>query len=69
MFATDDRVGFYRLLPEDRHYPGKDLTFPIKTSNSNIRNRLARFIRRTKASSRSLHMGACYLKTHPSPSG
>ncbi|MBL0941244.1 MAG: IS1 family transposase [Alphaproteobacteria bacterium] len=48
VFATDDWAGFYRLLPEDRHFPGKDLTFPIEASNSDIRHRLARFIRRTK---------------------
>ncbi|MBL8675896.1 MAG: IS1 family transposase [Alphaproteobacteria bacterium] len=65
VFATDDWAGFYRLLPEDRHFPGKDLTFPIEASNSDIRHRLARFIRRTKASSRSLHMVHASLKlTH-----
>ena len=39
VFVTDEWAGFYRLLPEDRHFPGKDLTFPIKASNSDIRNR------------------------------
>ena len=61
-FTTDDWAGFYRLLPEDRHFPEKDLTFPIEASNSDIRHRLARFIRRTKASSRSLHMVHASLK-------
>jgi len=54
-------VEFYRLLPEDRHFPGKDLTFPIEASNSDIRYRLAR----TKASSRSSYMIHASLKiTH-----
>ena len=56
VFATDDWAGFYRLLPEERHFLGKDLTFPIEASNSDIRHRLARFVRRSKVSSRSLHM-------------
>jgi hypothetical protein len=30
VFVTDDWAGFYRLLPEDRHFPGKDVTFPLK---------------------------------------
>jgi IS1 family transposase len=55
-FVTDEWGGFFRLLPEERHFYGKDLTFPIEASNSDIRHRLARFVRRTKASSRSLHM-------------
>ena len=65
VFVTDGWAGFYRLLPEERHFPGKDLTFPIEASNSDIRHRLARFIRRTKTSSRSLHMVHASLKlTH-----
>jgi len=55
-FVTDEWPGFFRLLPEDRHFYGKDLTFPIEASNGDIRHRLARFVRKTKASSRSLHM-------------
>lgn len=38
VFATDDWAGFSRLLPEARHFPGKDLTFPIEASNSDIRH-------------------------------
>lgn len=44
------------MLPEDRHFTGKDLTFPIEATNSDIRHRLARFVRKTKASSRSRQM-------------
>ena len=55
-FITDEWPGFFRLLPEERHFYGKDLTFPIEATNSDIRHRLARFTRRTKASSRSLQM-------------
>lgn len=55
-FITDEWPGFFRLLPEERHFYGKDLTFPIEATNSDIRHRLARFTRRTKASSRSLKM-------------
>jgi insertion element IS1 protein InsB len=55
-FITDDWPGLARLLPEDRHFPGKDLTFPIEATHSDIRHRLARFVRKTKASSRSRQM-------------
>lgn len=54
--------GGHRLLPENCHFPGKDLTFPIETSNSDIHCRLARFIRRTKASNRSLSIVHASLK-------
>lgn len=56
VFITDDWAGFKRLLPEDRHFTGKDLTFPIEASNSDIRHNLARFHRRSKVSSRSEDM-------------
>jgi insertion element IS1 protein InsB len=55
-FMTDEWGGFFRILPENRHFWGKDLTFPIEGTNSDIRHRLARFKRKTKASSRSLDM-------------
>lgn len=51
-FITDDWEGFHRLIPEDRLYTGKDLTFPIEQDNSNIRHYLARFRRRTKVVSK-----------------
>jgi hypothetical protein len=31
-FVTDEGRGFFRLLPEERHFYGKDLTFPIEGS-------------------------------------
>ena len=55
-FVTDEWGGFFRLLPEERHFYGKDLTFPIEGTNSDIRHRLARFHRRSKVTSRSLEM-------------
>ena len=55
-FVTDEWEGFFRCLPENRHFFGKDLTFTIESTNSDIRHRLARFKRKTKASSRSLDM-------------
>ena len=56
IFITDEWEGFFRVLPEDRHFFGKDLTFVIESTNSDIRHRLARFKRRSKASSRSSDM-------------
>ena len=55
-FVTDAWDGFYRVLPEERHFVGKDLTFPIEASNSDIRHRVARFHRRSKVTSRSVTM-------------
>jgi insertion element IS1 protein InsB len=49
-------------LPEDRHFFGKDLTYVIEQTNSDIRHRLARFKRKTKASSRSISMVHASLK-------
>jgi IS1 family transposase len=56
IFVTDDWAGFKRLLPQDRHFTGKDLTFPIEASNSDIGHNLARFHRRSKVSSRNKEM-------------
>ncbi|MBY0502155.1 MAG: hypothetical protein K2P93_09200 [Alphaproteobacteria bacterium] len=55
-FVTDAWGGFFRLLPEERHFPGKDLTFPIEATNSDIRHSLARFHRRSKVTSQSKNM-------------
>lgn len=43
-FVTDEWQGFFRLLPQDRHFFGKDLTIPIEATKSDIRHRLARSI-------------------------
>jgi insertion element IS1 protein InsB len=56
VFLTDDGEGFHRLIPQDQLFTGKDLTFPIEQDNSNVRHYLARFRRRTKVTSRALHM-------------
>ena len=61
-FVTDEWPGFFRCLPKNRHFYGKDLTVPIEATNSDIRHRLARFKRRTKASSRSCKMVEMSLK-------
>ena len=63
---TDDCEGFRRLIPPDRLFTGKDLTFPIEQDNSEIRHHLARFRRRSKATSRARHMvdGALKLLNH-----
>jgi IS1 family transposase/transposase-like protein len=55
-FITDEYAPFFKHIPEDRHYYGKDITFPIEQSNSDIRHWLARFIRRSKSSTRSISM-------------
>jgi insertion element IS1 protein InsB len=64
--VTDDREGFRRLIPPDRLFTGKGLTFPIEQDNSEIRHHLARFRRRSKVTSRARHMvdGALKLLNH-----
>jgi len=52
VFVTDDWEGYRRVIPEDRLFTGKDLTFPIGQDNSNVRHCLARFRRRTKVVSK-----------------
>ena len=53
-FLTDEWEGVFGVLPENRHFFGKDLTYIIEQTNSDIHHRLPRFNRKTKASSRSL---------------
>src|SRR5947209_5081825 len=66
VFVTDDWEGFHRLIPEERLFTGKDLTFPIEQDNSETRHHLARFRRRSKVTSRARHMvdGALRLLCH-----
>lgn len=66
VFLTDDREGFHRLIPEERHFAGKDPTFPIEQGNSSVRHHLARFRRHPKVTSRARHMvdGALRLLCH-----
>ena len=56
VFITDEYQPFFTHIPQDRHYYAKDITFPIEQSNSDIRHWLARFIRRSKSSTRSVAM-------------
>jgi len=43
-------------IPENKHCYGKDITFTIEQSNSDTRHWLARFIRRSKSTTRSIPM-------------
>jgi insertion element IS1 protein InsB len=56
VFLTDDWDGYHRCIPETQLFTGKDLTFGIEQDDSNIRQYLARFHRRSKVSSRSRKM-------------
>lgn len=56
LFVTDEWGAFFRHIPQERHFYGKDLTFPIEATHSNIRHRLGRFHRRSKITSRSREM-------------
>jgi insertion element IS1 protein InsB len=66
VFVTDEWEGFRRVVPQERLFTGKDLTFPIEQDNSDVRHRLGRFRRRSKVTSRALHMvdGALKLLCH-----
>jgi insertion element IS1 protein InsB len=66
IFLTDEWEGFRRLIPDEQHCVGKDLTFPIEQDNSDTRHHLARFRRRSKVTSRARHMvdGALKLLCH-----
>ena len=55
-FATDDWAGYHRLIPDNQLFTGKDLTFLIESDNAKTRRSLARFSRKTQATSRALHM-------------
>jgi insertion element IS1 protein InsB len=53
-YATDDYRA-YRLLPKEKRLVGKAHTFTIESKNSQVRHYLARFHRRTKCYSKSVH--------------
>ena len=61
-FYTDHWKAFAEVLPKKRHVIGKRHTIAIEQDNSNIRNDLARFTRRTKVVSRSIYMIHLTLK-------
>ena len=52
-FYTDDWKAYAAVLPKERHFIGKKHTQAIEADNSNVRQRLGRFTRRTKGISRS----------------
>ena len=66
VFVTDDWEGFQRVIPQERLFAGKDLTFPIEQDDGDVRHHLARFRRRSKVTSRARHMvdGALRLLCH-----
>ena len=51
-FYTDSWNAFSKILPPKRHVIGKRHTVAIERDNSNVRNDLARFTRRTKVVSK-----------------
>ena len=62
IFLTDDWDAYHKLIPQDQLFTGKDLTFPIEQSNSDVRHHLARMTRRTKVVSKSELMVDASLK-------
>ena len=38
IFVTDDWEGFQRVIPQERLFTGKDLTFPIEQDNGDVRH-------------------------------
>ena len=62
IFYTDSWDAFSKVLPKERHIIGKQHTVAIEQDNSNIRNDLARFTRRTKVVSKSEYMINLTLK-------
>ena len=61
-FYTDHWDAFSKVLPKNQHIIGKRHTVSIEQDNSNIRNDLARFTRRTKVVSKSERMINVTLK-------
>jgi IS1 family transposase len=49
-------------LPEEGYFKGKDLTYPIEITNSDIHHRLATFQRKSNVTSRSQNMIDVSLK-------
>ena len=55
-FFTDEWKVFAKIIPEEKHFAGKEFTTSIEQNNSNTRNDVGRFIRRTKIVSKSIEM-------------
>ena len=62
VFITDEYDAYFEIIPHDQHFVGKDLTYPIEQSNSDVRHCLARFRRRSKTTSRCVEMVNTSLK-------
>ena len=63
-FVTDNYEAYHQLIPDTQLFTGKDLTFLIEQDNSNTRHYLARFRRKSKATSRSIEMVELSLRLH-----
>jgi len=55
-FFTDNWRVFAKIIPQEKHFIGKEFTTSIEQNNSNTRNDVGRFIRRTKIVSQSIDM-------------
>jgi insertion element IS1 protein InsB len=55
-YASDDFGAYTKILPQNRHVIGKDLTYSTEQHNSDTRHWLARFRRKTKVVSKSPEM-------------
>ena len=55
-YATDDFGPYLKILPQNRHIVGKDLTYKTEQHNSDTRHWLARFRRKSKVVSKCKNM-------------
>ena len=55
-YASDDFGPYLKILPQNRHVVGKDLTYATEQHNSDTRHWLARFRRKSKVVSKSKEM-------------
>ena len=56
LYCTDDWAAYAELLPQGRHYVGKDETHGIERDHARQRHWLARFRRRSIVVSKALRM-------------
>jgi IS1 family transposase len=59
--VSDEYAAFFKHIPQERHYYGKEITFPIEQANCDIRHWLTRFIRQSKSTTRSVAMLAASI--------
>ena len=55
-YCVDHWAGFYKIIPRNKLFQGKDKTFSIEQNNGRQRHWFARFRRKTIENSRSLQM-------------